>query len=86
MLWNDEGPHLKGAEDIDVHVYGGDGLRVECRPKHDIPDHIRQQGVRLVGSFNLYCCPGFGVGGNCSPRTMVRSSQVSPPRGSVIPY
>lgn len=61
MLWNDEGPHLKGVEDIDVHVYSDDGSQVECRAKHDIPDQIRRQGVRMAIKWAAEHCPKIGA-------------------------
>ena len=67
MLWNDEGSNLKGVEEIDVHVYSGDGLQVECRgeARHSGPDQAagRSHG-RQVGSGAL---PEDRRGSGCQP-------------------
>ena len=61
MLWNNTPCDLKGVGDIDVHVYSADGLQVDCRAKHDIPEQIRRGGVRMVIKWATDHCPKIGA-------------------------
>ena len=61
MLRDSTQSDLKGVGDIDVHVYSGDGLQVECRAKDDIPEQIRRGGVRMVIKWATEHCPKIGA-------------------------
>ena len=61
MLRNSTQSDLQGVGDIDVHVYSDDGSQVDCRAKHDIPERIREGGVRTVIKWATEHCPKIGA-------------------------